>query len=124
MLFKHSGSYIRYVLYSYLFSYFKKKTSRKNKYFIYLARSVRICIFSWYERYLVSFILFRHLLNIHAYGVSLVSNAIYSVLHRTLFLSLASSPSCFHRLTVTNCEIPRQNESTENVGEASGEVTG
>ena len=38
--------------------------------------------------------------------------------------SLASSLSRFHRLTVTNCEMPRQNESTENVGEASGEVTG
>ena len=32
-----------------------------------------ICIFSWYERYLVSFVIFRHLLNIHAYGVSLVN---------------------------------------------------
>ena len=30
VLFKHAGSYIRYVLYSYLFSYFKKKTSRKK----------------------------------------------------------------------------------------------
>ena len=64
----------------------------------------RKCIFSWYGRYLVSFIIFRHLLNIHAYGMSLVNPslclyAIYSVLHRTLFLSLASSPSCFHRLT-------------------------
>ena len=41
-----------------------------------------------------------------------------------LFLSLASSTSCFQRLTVTNCEMPRQNESTETVGEASNEVTG
>ena len=72
-------------------------------------------------------IIFRHLLNIHAYGVSLGSPslclyALYSVLHRTLFLSLASSSSCFHRLTVTNCEMPRPNESTENAGEASDEV--
>ena len=63
-----------------------------------------IRIFSWYKRYLVSLVIFHHLLNIHAYGVSLVNPslclyAIYSVLHRTLFLSLASSPSCFHRLT-------------------------
>ena len=77
----------------------------------------------------MSFVIFRHLLNIHAYGVSLVNPSLclyakYSVLHRTLFLSLASSPSCFHCLTVTNCEIPRENESTENVGKASGEVTG
>ena len=76
----------------------------------------------------MSFIIFRHLLNTHAYGVSLVNpslclNALYLVLHRTLFLSLPSSPSCFHCLTVTNCEMPRQNESTENVGEASSEVT-
>ena len=41
-----------------------------------------------------------------------------------LFLSLASSSSCFHRLPVTDCEMPRQNESTETVGEASDEVTG
>ena len=41
-----------------------------------------------------------------------------------LFLSLASSTSCFHRLTITNCEMPRQNEFTETVGEASNEVTG
>ena len=52
----------------------------------------------------MSFIIFRHLLNTHAYGVSVVNPslclyALYSVLHRTLFLSLASSPSCFHRLT-------------------------
>ena len=41
LLFKHAGSFIRYVLYSYLFSYFKKpKRSRrpdKNKYVIYRA---------------------------------------------------------------------------------------
>ena len=56
---------------------------------------------------------------------SLCLYAIYSVLHRIrLFLSLASSTSCFHRLTVTNCEMPRQNESTETVGEARDEVTG
>ena len=40
-----------------------------------------------------------------------------------LFLSLSSSTSCFHRLTVTNCEMPRQNKFTETVGEASNEVT-
>ena len=50
------------------------------------------------------FVIFRHLLNIHAYGVSLGNPslcpyALYSVLHRTLFLSLVSSSSCFHRLT-------------------------
>ena len=40
---KHAGSCIRYVLYSYLFSYFKRETSRKkNKYVIYMARSVRM----------------------------------------------------------------------------------
>ena len=55
---------------------------------------------------------------------SLCLYVIFSVLHRMLFLSLASSMSCFHRLTVTNCEMPRQNESTEIVGEASNEVTG
>ena len=49
---------------------------------------------------------------------------IFSIAQNALSLSLASSPSCFHCLTVTNCEMPRQNESTENVGEASGEVTG
>ena len=75
------------------------------------------------------FIIFRHLLNIHAYDVSLDNPslclyALYSVLHRTFFLSLASSPSCFNGLTVTNREMPRPNESTENADEASGEVTG
>ena len=75
------------------------------------------------------FIIFRHVLNIHTYGVSLGNlslclYALYSVLHRTLFLSLASSSSCFHRLTVTNREMPRPNDSTENAGEASDEVTG
>ena len=55
---------------------------------------------------------------------SLCVYAIYSVLHRILFLSLVSSTSCFHRLTVANCEMPRQNESTETVGEPSNEVTG
>ena len=39
--------------------------------------------------------------NIHDYGVSLGNPsiclyALYSVLHRTLSLSLVSSPSCFH----------------------------
>ena len=43
---------------------------------------------------------------------------------RSLSLSFASSPSCFHRLTVTNFEMPRQTVSRENVGEASGKVTG
>ena len=33
VLFKHAGSYIRYVLYSHLFSYLKKKTSRKKMLF-------------------------------------------------------------------------------------------
>ena len=42
--------------------------------------------------------------NIHDYGVSLGNPslclyALYSVLHRTLSLSLVSSPSCFHRLS-------------------------
>ena len=52
----------------------------------------------------MSVITFRHLLNIHAYGVSLGNPslclyAFYSVLHKTLSLSLATSPSCFHQLT-------------------------
>ena len=49
---------------------------------------------------------------------------IFSIAHNALSLSLASSPSCFHRLTATNCEMPRQTVSRENVGEASGKVTG
>ena len=40
-----------------------------------------------------------------------------------LFLSLASSTSYFHRLPVTDCELPKENEFTETVSEASGEVT-
>ena len=53
-----------------------------------------LCIFSWYERYLVSLTIFRHLSNTHAQGMSLVNPslclyAIYSVLHRMLFLSLS-----------------------------------
>ena len=67
--------------------------------------------------------------NVHAYGVSLDNPslclyALYSVLHRTFFLSLAGSWSCFHRLTVINREMHRPNESTENADGASGEVTG
>ena len=42
-----------------------------------------------------------------------------------LFLSLASSTSCFHRLPFALCKMPKQNESTETVGgaQASDEVT-
>ena len=102
----------------------RRRPEKINILFTWLGRSVYVfslgtkCIWCFLLSFVTSCIL-----NIHAYGVSLV-NAIYSVLHRTLFLSLASSPSCFLRLTVTYCEMPRQNESTENVGEASGEVTG
>ena len=44
VLFKHAGSYIRYVLYSYmyLFSSLKRRHPVKNEYVIYRARSVRM----------------------------------------------------------------------------------
>ena len=69
-------------------------------------------------------ILFGHVSNTLAEGVSLGNPllclyAIYSVL-----LSLASSTSCFHRLPVTDSDMPPENESTEAAGEASGQVTG
>ena len=83
------------------------------------------CIFPWYERYLVYFIIFRHLLNILAYGLSLGNPSlsvcfifmcacfVFSIAQNALSLSLASGPSCFHRLTATNCEMPKQNESRD-----------
>ena len=62
---------------------------------------------------------YTRLRRVSFYNPSLSLYAICSVLHKMLFLSLASSTSCFHRLPVTNCEMPRQNESTENVAEAT-----
>ena len=37
--------------------------------------------------------------------------AIYSAFHRMLLLSLACSTSCFHHFPVTDCDMPKENES-------------